>query len=136
MRRFNWPLWLGFILSILAFVGYEMLFVRFPITRDVPWVSYLLLALALVLVVAGVRRAQRKIVPSIVAFLTVALTAFFVLAASIGTRMPASPAAPAVGAKAPDFTLPDTNNRPVTLAQLLAAPGSKGVILVFYRGYW
>jgi peroxiredoxin len=50
--------------------------------------------------------------------------------------MPASPAAPAVGAKAPDFTLPDTNNRPVTLAQLLAAPGSKGVILVFYRGYW
>jgi hypothetical protein len=136
MRRLNWPLWLGFIVSILALVGYEMLFVRFPITRDVPWVSYLLLAVALVLVAAGFRRAQRKIVPSIVAFLTVALTALFCIGTSVGTRMPSSPAAPAVGAKAPGFTLPDTNNRPVTLARLLAAPGSKGVLLVFYRGYW
>ncbi len=136
MRRFNWPLWLGFVLAILAFVGYLTLFVRFPITRDVPWASYLLLAAGLAFVVAGVRRAQRKIIPSIVALLTVVLAVFFVFGASFGTRMPASPAAPAVGAKAPDFTLPDMNNRPVSLAQLLAAPGSKGVILVFYRGYW
>jgi len=136
MRRFNWPLWLGLVLVILAFVGYVTLFVRFPLTRDVPWASYLLLAVGLAFVVAGFRRAQRKLVPSIVAVVTVALAAFFVFGASVGTRMPASPAAPAVGAKAPGFTLPDTNNRPVTLAQLLAAPGSKGVILVFYRGYW
>ena len=44
MRRFNWPLWLGFVITLSAFAGYLFLFVRFPITRDVPWVSYLLLA--------------------------------------------------------------------------------------------
>jgi peroxiredoxin len=43
---------------------------------------------------------------------------------------------PAVGAKAPDFTLPDANRKPVALAQLLGAPQSKGVLLIFYRGYW
>ncbi|MEA2344903.1 MAG: hypothetical protein QOF63_3072, partial [Thermoanaerobaculia bacterium] len=42
----------------------------------------------------------------------------------------------AVGAKAPDFVLLDINRKPVALAQLLAASSNKGVILVFYRGYW
>jgi hypothetical protein len=27
-------------------------------------------------------------------------------------------------------------NQPVALAALLAAPQAKGVVLVFYRGYW
>ena len=36
-----------------------------------------------------------------------------------------------VGATAPDFTLNDTNGKPVTLSKL-----RKPVVLVFYRGYW
>jgi len=58
----------------------------------------------------------------------------------MGTWLPASSAAPQVGQKAPDFTLSDTNNKPVTLAQLLVEPINnkppKGVLLIFYRGYW
>ena len=38
----------------------------------------------------------------------------------------------ALGAQAPDFTLPDQNKKPVTLS---AARGHKAVV-VFYRGYW
>jgi peroxiredoxin len=39
----------------------------------------------------------------------------------------------AVGAKAPDFTLPDSNGKPVMLSALL----SKGpVVVTFYRGGW
>jgi peroxiredoxin len=38
-------------------------------------------------------------------------------------QLPESGAAPQVGEKAPDFTLTDSNNKPVTLAQLLAEPG-------------
>jgi peroxiredoxin len=39
-----------------------------------------------------------------------------------------------VGQKAPAFALPDTNNRTVALADVLSQ--SRGVVLVFYRGYW
>jgi peroxiredoxin len=55
-------------------------------------------------------------------------------------QLPASRGAPQVGQKAPDFTLKDTSEKPVALSELLSTPvnGSKpkGVLLVFYRGYW
>ena len=38
-----------------------------------------------------------------------------------------------VGSKAPDFTLSDHEDKPVTLSQYR---GKKSVVLVFYRGYW
>ena len=57
-----------------------------------------------------------------------------------GSWLPASSAAPQVGQKAPDFTLNDVNDKPVTLAQLLTEPVNntppKAVLLIFYRGYW
>ena len=52
----------------------------------------------------------------------------------------ASVGAPQVGQKAPDFTLSDTSNKPMSLAGLLTQPingkSPKGVLLIFYRGYW
>jgi len=54
--------------------------------------------------------------------------------------MPALAAALRVGAKTPDFTLADSDNKAVSLAGLLTEPicgaAPKGVLLVFYRGYW
>jgi len=136
-RPINWPLWTGLALSVIAVVSYAVFFYRVPITRDVPWVSYVLFAIAIVLLIAGVRRAAgRKIVAIIVAIVGVGLAALFVFSVTIGSRVPTGANIPAVGAKAPGFTLPDANGKPVALAQLLAAPGSKGVLLVFYRGYW
>jgi peroxiredoxin len=43
------------------------------------------------------------------------------------------PLPPAVGAEAPDFTIPDETGAPVRLDEL-CAPGR--VVLVFYRGHW
>jgi peroxiredoxin len=56
-------------------------------------------------------------------------------------RLPPSHGAPQVGQKALEFALLDTNGRSVSLADLLTAPIAhgripKGVLLVFYRGYW
>jgi cytochrome oxidase Cu insertion factor (SCO1/SenC/PrrC family) len=65
--------------------------------------------------------------------------AVFAAASAWSTPLPASKGAPAVGTKAPDFTLPDANGSPVTLSRLFGPAGSrKGswVLLVFYRGYW
>ena len=49
-------------------------------------------------------------------------------------QVPASAGAPRVGQKAPDFLLLDQNGKPVGLGDLLS--NSKGVLLIFYRGFW
>ena len=49
-------------------------------------------------------------------------------------QAPASAGAPHVGQTAPDFILLDQNEKPVGLGDLLS--GSKGVALIFYRGFW
>jgi len=136
MRKRNWPLWSGLLLVLLSFVSYLFLFSRWPVTRDVPWVNYLLFAVAAALIVGGVRRAQRKVVPAIVAVFGFGLIAFFLFVVLVASKnVPASADAPKVGQKAPQFTLLDTNRKPVALSQLVAA-APKGVLLIFYRGYW
>jgi hypothetical protein len=134
-RRFNTPLWSGLILIFVAVFSYLLLFVRWPITRDVPWVTFLLFAVALALLVIGFRRAQRKIAASIVLAIGVGLIGFFTVGTLVLTKnLPQSQRAPAIGQKAPDFTLPDSNHKPVALSQFAAA--NRGVLLIFYRGYW
>lgn len=150
MRRFNWPLWAGFLLALLAAFSYFALFVQFETTRDFPWVNLLLFAVAAVLLLLGIRRGfarervhprRSKIVTSIVTTLGLLLIAFFVFTVFVAGRwLPSSTNAPHVGQKVPDFTLSDSNNRQVSLNQLMSEPidgkAPKGVLLVFYRGWW
>jgi predicted PurR-regulated permease PerM len=147
VRRFNWPLWLGFVLSVVGVFSYLAVFVWYPVTRDFPWANLLLFAVAAVLLFMGVRRAfasdrrRSKIVASIVATLGVVVIALFLLGFFVGGRqLPASKGAPQAGQKAPDFTLNDTGGKAVSLNELLSTPINgtppKGVLLVFYRGYW
>ena len=148
MKRLNWKIWAGFVLSLVAAFTYPFLFVRWPITREFPWANLILFAIALLLLFLGLRRAFKpdkgvvsKIFSSLAAAFGVLLLAgllfmFFVM----GSWLPASAGAPHVGQKARDFSLTDSNDRTVTLAQLLSEPinnkSPRGVLLVFYRGYW
>lgn len=148
--KLNWPIWAGFLLSLIAFLSYPFVFVWFPVTRDFPWANLLLFAVAAALLLLGVRRAfsanrphprRSKIAGAILVTLSVAVFAFFIFATFIiARRLPASPEHPRVSQKAPDFTLSDTNSQPVSLSHLLSSPVNgkppKGVLLVFYRGYW
>jgi hypothetical protein len=148
MKKINWQIWAGFVLSLVAGFSYEFLFVRWPITRDFPWANLLLFAIAMVLLFLGLRRAFKpdkrivsKIFSSLAAALGVLMLAGFLFAVFVfGRWLPASAGAAQVGQKAPDFTLTDSSNQPVTLAQLLSQPINnrppKGVLLIFYRGYW
>ena len=134
-RAFNWRLWTGLLLAFVAPVSYFFFFANYAVTRDVPWTAFLLIAIALVLLVSGWRRAPKKLVPSLVAALALFLIGAFTFLVTIGSKnLPLSASAPALGGKAPEFTLADTNGRPVTLSSLLS--GSNGVLLVFYRGHW
>ncbi len=147
-RSFNWPVWAGFLLSLAAFVSYFFVFVRFPITRDFPWANLLLFGMAAALLLIGVRRAfaperrlGSKVAGLVAATLSVAIFGFFVFSTFImARRMPAAHGAPQVGQKAPEFSLSDTDGRLVPLSALLSTPingkAPKGVLLVFYRGYW
>jgi len=135
-RRFNWMLWSGLALAVVAFFSYFLFFARFPITRDVPWASYLLFIVATILLIAGLRRAPRKVLASIVTVIGISVFALFIGVVAIGSKLiPASHGAPKVGQKAPEFALRDTSGKVVTLQNLLAS-SPRGVLLIFYRGYW
>jgi peptidoglycan/LPS O-acetylase OafA/YrhL len=150
VRRLNWPLWVGFLLTLGAFLTYYFIFVWFPFTRDFPWANLVLFLIAGKLLFAGIRRGfasdrphpiRSKVVSSIVGVLSFSVFALFIFIIFIAARwLPASTGAPHVGQRAPDFTLPDTTGKSISLAELLSTPvnGSppKGVLLVFYRGYW
>ena len=159
MKKFNWQIWAAFLLSLFAFLSYPLLFVRFPVTRDFPWANLLLFVAAVAFMLFGLRRAfasdrthplRSKISGGILATLSLAILGGFVFTVFIWARlMPAAHGAPQVGQQAPDFTLTDTNGRSVSLAELLSSsvyanPETsvqskalpKGVLLIFYRGYW
>ena len=146
--KFNWPIWVSLVLSIFAFLSYPLLFVNWPVTRDFPWANIALFVVAAFHLVVGIRRAfapgrrrLSKIVASLGALLSVLVLGMFILVAFIGSRwLPASTRAPQVSQKAPAFTLNDTNGKPVSLTELVLQPingkPAKGVLLIFYRGYW
>ena len=147
-QSFNWPVWAGSLLSLLAFVSYFFVFVRFPVTRDFPWANLLLFGAAAALLLVGVRRAfaagrraRSKVAALVAAALSAAVFGLFVFSTFImARRLPAAHGAPQVGRKAPDFSLRDSDGRTVSLSDLRSTPvngrAPRGVLLVFYRGYW
>ena len=150
MRRFNWPAWAGFLLSLVAFVSYPFVFARWSTTRDFPWANLLLFVVAGALTLVGIRRAfgadrphpkRSKAAGTTLALLSVLILSFFIFSVFIMSRwLPASTAAPHVGQKAPDFTLTDQTGKAVSLGDLLTTTVDgkipRGVLLIFYRGYW
>lgn len=149
-RRWNWHLLAGFLLCLAAFVSYLFIFAKYPVTRDIPWANFLLFGVGGVLLVVGLQRAfgqaqqyRGKVTGPIVATLSLLALGFFCYIVFYMTKqLPPPSSALRVGQKAPEFVLPDANSNPVALSSLLSAPMSglqtppKGVLLVFYRGYW
>ena len=149
-RNWNWSLWIGFLFVLAGFFSYTF-FAQFPATRDFPWVNFLLLGLGGILLLAGLVRAfgkpqlyRGKIFGPILALLSLLVFGSFSYLIFYELRqVPASTGAPRVGEKAPEFPLPDQNDKQAALADLLASPASSesaarvnGVLLIFYRGFW
>lgn len=143
-RRWNWPIWFGFLVVVAGLFSYEF-FARFPITRDFPWANFLLLGIGTALLIVGLFRAfgrpqlyRGKIFGSILAMIAVLAMAFFsYVIFFVLHQVPASAGAPHIGQKAPDFLLLDQDGKPVGLGDLLRGPsGPKAVALIFYRGFW
>jgi len=148
--RINWPLWMGFLLVFVSAFSFPTIFVWFPVTRDFPWVNLLLFLVAAVFLWQGIRRGfareqahptRSKVFASIVGTLSVAIIGLFLFSFFVLARwLPPSKGAPQVGQKVPEFSLPDASGKQVSLNELLSTPvngqAPKGVLLIFYRGYW
>jgi hypothetical protein len=149
-RSWNWFIWVGFLCVLAALLSYPF-FVLFPITRDFPWANLLLFCAGGILLVGGLLRAFGKpklyrgriFGPIVVALSLAAFSLFAYGVFYVARQLPSSTAAPHIGQKAPDFTLPDQNGKPVALADLLASPpdgatsgAANGALLIFYRGHW
>ena len=155
-RRKNVAPWWGLLFAIGAIGCNARIFFESPLQGALPWLSLLFAVLALIFLVTGLRRAFGQaqvyrgkvlsVVLTVIALIPVGLAVFVFVSAR---RLPSSTAAPQVGQKVPDFTLPDTSGKPVSLDQLLAPASSssssasssesrapKAVLLIFYRGYW
>jgi hypothetical protein len=141
-RKWNWPIWVGFLVVAAGLVSYPLWLIDHPITRDFPWVNLILFVAGVGLIGTGLVRAFRKpqayrgrIAGPVVALLSLAGIFVFCYGLFVVARqLPASAAAPHVGQRAPDFVLHDQDAKPVALADLLS--GSKAALLIFYRGYW
>jgi hypothetical protein len=113
-------------------------------------VNFLLFVAGIALLILGLNRAfgrpeqyRGKIAGPILSLASlIAAGSFCFVIFYLSKQLPVSAGAPRIGEKAPDFALPDSNNNMVSLSSLLTTPlaGSnappKGVLLVFYRGYW
>ena len=149
-NRRNSALWAGCVLTLVAVLSNGLYFLRPPAQAAIPWLNLGLAGAALLFLIIGLRRAHAsppvyrgKVAGSIFATISILLLAVTVFGFFKARSLPSAGDAPLVGQKVPDFTLPDTNNNRVTLAQLLsgAEPASspahpKAVLLIFYRGYW
>jgi len=149
-KRWNWRLWVGLLASFLAVSLFLRLFAE---TRSIFWVSLALFILAGALLISGLKRAWsepgayrgRMAGPLLVVLSAIPLAVFAWASYEVMTKMPAARNAPRVGQKAPEFALTDASGATMTLARALTTPMKdssgqsqtpKGVLLVFYRGYW
>jgi|ERR1700693_2818511 len=141
-RRYNILLWAGFVLVLLAVLTYIPIFAVVAVTRDVPWVNYLLFLAGGILLVLGLRRAfgqpqiyRGKILGSILTSLSLLLFALFCFSIFyISKAIPTSETAVRVGQPAPNFTLANWDGKQVSLSDQLK--NNRAVVLIFYRGYW
>ena len=136
------------MLIIIALLSNILFFLRLPGQIMFPWLNLLLFVVPVVLLGIGLRRAitqpeiyRGKAGGWILTVLSVLLLAFAIFAFYKSRDIPDASTAPKVGAKAPDFVLPDTSGKVLGLHDLLSMPMENGappkaVLLVFYRGYW
>ncbi|HUJ40213.1 MAG TPA: hypothetical protein VLW54_06685 [Candidatus Acidoferrales bacterium] len=145
-KRTHWAIWVGLLLTLLGFAGNALSLLRLS-TIEFTWLVAAFAVLGALFLLLGVLPAFRnpreyrgKLWGSIVFALSLLLCAGEVTFFVFTRHLPRSSGAPQLGQRLPDFTLPDSSGQPVSLSRLLAgapgAPPPRGVLLVFYRGYW
>ncbi len=139
-RRRNHMIWIGPLVTLAGIVTYFLVFARFPVLRDFPWVNLPLTiagmaisAFALQRAVTHPRTFRGRVSGSVGLALSLLLGAFFVLYIfRISYYLPAPTTTTLSLEQAPDFALTATGGETVRLSDFRG----RKVVLVFYRGFW
>ncbi len=131
--------WMGLLIVLIGAMSYFMVFAKFPVTRDVPWVNLPIVFLGVVLALIGSsgwrsRKGMRNRVGAITCgVLSVAFAALFVAYIYIiSSNIPKPTSASTELAQSSDFTLPNQVGKPVSLSDYTG----RRVVISFFRGYW
>jgi hypothetical protein len=146
-RKHTIAAWMGLLLTVLGALSNGLPFTGFP-AAPVPWISLMVSVIGFVVVLFGLWRVfgqstayKGKLSGSIAAALSLLFLAGAIVFFWSARHIPAeSAAAPQVGQRVPDFTLPDSTGQSVSLTHLFSGSAEneppKALLLVFYRGYW
>ncbi len=139
-RRRNHALWLGPLVAFVGAVSYFLVFARFPVLRDFPWVNLPFVLVGLAIAGLGVWRAygrpdlyRGKILGPIsfgVAFLLAGALCAYVFWLSY--MLPAPTDAAMSARSVPDFVLLDQDGHRFDSVDLRG----RKVVLTFFRGHW
>jgi len=136
----NHLLWAGPLLTFAGAVSYFLVFTRFPVLRDFPWVNLPLVLAGMVLAFVSLRRAfdrtspyRGKILGSVGLLFSLFVSGMFCWYVFYFSYTVPPPTAVTSSLKAaPDFDLLDQNGRHVRLSDFRG----QNVVLTFYRGFW
>lgn len=139
-RKRNHLIWIGLTTAFVGFVSYFLVFARFPLLRDFPWVNLPLVVAGAALSALAVLRAWRE--PRVYrgkVLGVIGLALSLILALGLATyvfwlsyQLP-EPTEKTLGlVEAPDFALASAAGGEVRLSDYRG----RKVVLVFYRGFW
>jgi hypothetical protein len=128
----NHLVWIGALVSTFGLVSYFTLFASYPALRDTAWLNLVLVGIGLTLSILAIgrRRSWLSLGGALLSAACVVLLVGYVF--GLSRQLPPTGGVIAVGAVAPDFSLPDQTGATVSLADFAERP----VVLVFYRGFW
>lgn len=147
VRKRAFAPWMGLLLTVLGALSNWLPFTGFP-AAPVPWISLLLSLIGFVVVLFGLWQVfgqstvyKGKLSSALATGFSLLFLAGAIVFFWSARHIPReSAAAPQVGQRVPDFTLPDSTGHSVSLTQLFSGSASKeppkALLLVFYRGYW
>ncbi len=139
-RRRNHLIWIGPLVAVIGLVSYFLVFARYPVLRDFPWLNLPLTIAGVALSALGLWRTIRRpevfrgrVLGSLGLAVSLFVGVLFCLYIfRITYSLPAPTAASLSLEQAPDFALTAAGGETVRLSDYRG----RKVVLVFYRGFW
>jgi len=139
-RHRNHALWIGPLVTMAGMISYFLVFARWAVLRDFPWVNLPVVLAGAAVSVVGFWRAffraslwRGKVLGTLGLVFSLLVAGLFNVYVFVFSSMLPEPTALTLElAEAPEIALPDQQGRLVSLTDLRG----RKVIVTFFRGFW